>query len=178
MKTPKELRKISDGRIFAYTDALARRPDMVPVWGPGEEPEYPSDSKGLDIGAGAEDHLKKTLRKQTETIMNLENQLSVIGEENQKLLDRIDELEKQASAKSDPDESEDRPPHDDLPDETRLKILVEKTAEMIRRGDKNDFTGQGLPRVERLEAISGIAEVTGSERNMAYDAAQKIIADE
>ena len=35
---PKELKKITDGRILAYTDALAARPDMVPIWPDGVNP--------------------------------------------------------------------------------------------------------------------------------------------
>ena len=36
MSTPKHLRKISDGRVFAYTDVLAKRSDMVALWEEGE----------------------------------------------------------------------------------------------------------------------------------------------
>jgi hypothetical protein len=45
---------------------------------------------------------------------------------------------------------------------------------MLVKNDSNDFTGAGVPRVERLEAWAGIAEVTAQERTEAFEKAQEL----
>ena len=64
---PKELKKITDGRIFAYTDALAARPDMVPIWPDGvnpntssPQPQYPANHPLL-IDPGVIEKIKKNI---------------------------------------------------------------------------------------------------------------------
>ena len=178
---PKQLRKVTNNRIFAYTDALAELPDMVPVWGPGEEPEPEEQvSKGLEVNQkDLDSKVKKMLREKDKIIMNLEKQLSVIGDENQKLHDQIADLENKLLGPADSDpavNTETTPPAplDGLSKDERMDILVESTVEMLKAEDPNDFTGAGVPRVERLESWSGIAEVTAQERTEAFEKAQEL----
>jgi hypothetical protein len=182
MTNPKQLRKVTNNRIFSYTDALAALPDMVPVWAPGEEPEPEEQvSKGLEVNPKDIDrNVKKILREKDKIIMQLEKQLSVVGDENQKLHDQVATLETQWAAASEDEtvktvdpKTTDAAPHDNLTTEERMNILVGKTVEMLQKNDPNDFTGAGVPRVERLEAWAGIAEVTGQERTEAFEKAQE-----
>ena len=128
--TPKELRKLSDGRVFAYTEALAKRSDMVAVWG-GEQPEHYEPPKPLGL---------KIVEEDVEPPKEEGNMF-------------------------------DLPPK--LGDEGRIELLTQKTVEMLRRGDANDLTGQGVPRIPRLESLSGLSDVTSRERNEAFKSAKK-----
>ncbi len=168
MKTPKELRKLSNGRLFAYTDALAADPDMVAVWH-GEEPEhYEPEPRGLEVDGG----LKSIIRERDVQILKLEKQVSAMSDENLRLSAIISSWE-EGEPEEDPEE-EKTVPADDNNSLARMSVLIEKAAEMLRNGDANDFTGLGLPRVERLEALAGIPDVTSQERTAAFEAAKDL----
>jgi hypothetical protein len=49
--------------------------------------------------------------------------------------------------------------------ETRIEQIVKG----IDGLSEEDYTSSGLPRVESLEAITGIAEITGDERDEAWE---------
>ena len=183
-KTPTHLRKISDDRIFAYTEALAERPDMVPVWEAGEAPpeSETSMSKGLELNIdNADENIKELLRDQNSMILRQEKQISLLGDENQRLHEEISRLE-EALNESDETPSDAKTGDTEesqgvsVDDDTRMALLVEKTLEMIKNKDQNDFTGAGVPRVERLEAIAGIPEVTAQERTTAFEKAKEEMA--
>lgn len=180
-KKPKLLRKVEDpgkGRIFTYTEALAKRSDMVPIWGENEQPPEPVKSaSGLDVkGAEIVPLLHEQMREKDQIIAKLNRQIDALMEDNQAAAQEIHDL-KAKLAHGENEQRPEAPPHDDLPDPERLSLLVEKTVEMIRNGDENDFTGQGKPRVERLEAWAGIAEVNSKERDAAFEQAKAQLED-
>lgn len=187
-QTPKELKKVSGpgkGRIFAYTEALAARSDMVPVWGEDQQPpERVEPASGLSFpGSEIVPTLHEQLREKDKIIESMQQQIDGLVEDAQKDSQVIHDL-KAKIAQYELGESElpsetplEPPPHDGLSAEQRLKVLTAKTVEMIRNGDENDFTGQGKPRVERLEAWAGIAEVNANERDVAFDQAQALLKE-
>jgi hypothetical protein len=180
MGKPKQLRKTTNGRIFAYTDALAELPDMAPVWATGEEPEPEEPiSKGLEVNPkDLDSEAKKIIRAKDKQLVTMEKQLMVLSEENQKLLDQVADLEKQLAAPLTEGQAAENElatePLDDLAANERMDILVGKTLEMMTKDDPNDFTDANMPRVERLEVWAGIAEVTAKERTEAYKKAQEL----
>jgi hypothetical protein len=178
---PKQLRKISNGRLFAYTDALAELPGMAPVWAPGEEPEPEEQvSKGLEVNTkDIDSKVKKMMRSKDKMLVTMEKQLLALSEENQKLLDQVADLENLLAGVSLTEgqavENElATEPLDDLATNERMDILVGKTLEMMEKADPNDFTDANMPRVERLEVWAGIAEVTAKERTEAFKKAQEL----
>lgn len=171
MTTPKHLRKISDGRIFAYTQELAKRSDMVVVWEQDEEPQIElGTGGGLEIDPSDFDRkTKKLLEQKDKMIIATEKEMDKLVSENQELLDRVAELEAQFAGLEPADNEEEKKP---TSPETRMEVLIATVKAMITGGNSLDFTGAGMPRVERLEEISGIAEVSAEERNEAYRIAQ------
>jgi hypothetical protein len=178
MSTPKHLRKISDGRIFAYTEILAKRSDMVAVWEPGEEPDIElGTGGGLEVDPSDFDRkTKRLLEQKDKKLISTEKALNEVVMENQALLDEIEELKAKLEALGAPPEQteqvEKKPAAKDLSPEDRMALLVTTVREMIDGEDALDFTGAGLPRIERLEATAGVADVTAEERNEAYHAAK------
>jgi hypothetical protein len=166
---PKHLRKLSDGQILAWTPELAKRSEFVAHYEDGEEPEHDA-STGLDIRnmnkQEVADTLKEELRNATDRLLATEKEMNKLVIENQELNDRVAELEGREKPPEQPP-----PVVDNLSAKEREKLLVAKTVEMIKNADPVDFTGSGRPRVERLEAFSGIAEITAEERDTAFELA-------
>ena len=179
MKTPMHLRNVRNNRIFAYTEELASRPDMVPFWTKEARPSkeeiaslHSSTEGGLALEASDLDAKSKTLmRERDKQIINLERQLDAVGAENQKLHAEIDGLKAQIEALVSGDPLEVPVTKADVDVESRMNTLVEATKVILKRNDPNDFTGANMPRVETLEAEAGIGEVTGQERTEAYHTA-------
>ena len=184
METPKQLRNVATGRIFSYTEALAKRSDMVGVFDDGSEAVLVDKimSRGLNVSVEETDSMKALLREKDSIILNLQKELNVVANENAKLFDKIAELEKKdevidfSMTSGLPTVGKDPAPAGTKLYSDRMKALIEKCGEMIRAEDENDFTGLGLPRIERLEELSGIAEVSAQERTQAFEQAKKLLS--
>lgn len=108
---PKLLKKVSDGRIFNYTDKLAARVDMVPVWENGIDPYY-EKPKGLGLAAGESDidtaravnedvveegrtsQLRSALNEKNQQILSLQEQLNETSDECMRLNAEVARLTK------------------------------------------------------------------------------------
>jgi len=105
---PKLLKKASDGRIFTYTDALASRGDMIPVWESGVDPNH--DEKPMAAGGGLRDgsavdnhlldkagesrvsQLRVALNEKNQLILSLQDQLNQVSDECVRLNEEVARL--------------------------------------------------------------------------------------
>lgn len=179
------LKKVSGtgkGRIFNYTPELAKRSDMVPCDKDGNAyGSYVSTSGGLAIEGPPSADVKSELREKDQMIQGLQAQIEGLMQDNQENLAKIAEqsdyikgLEAKLSGEPVEEPAKPEPPRD-MDDAERMNLIVSITMSMIEENDLNNFTGQGKPRVEVLEAKCGIADVTGAERDEAFEKAQALM---
>lgn len=175
---PKELRCVTSGRIFAYSPALAKRKDMVPVW-KGANPNSPYEGPvglAIDPGKAQNEQLVKALRERDMIIQEagvqmqkLENEIDDLKEQLQTANAQINGLMEKLSSKSNPDLGAV-----EIPDADRQDIITEAVREMVKENNPDDFTKtHGLPRIEVIEARCGIAEISAAERDTALEALKK-----
>lgn len=135
----RQLKQVDTGRIFGYTEALAKRKDMIVI---GEAPVQ----KGLSIQTQDDSGYKAQIK-------SLQEQLDALMADNQALLEEIAKLKG-----ADPD---------------RFKKICDAAEVLITTNDSTAITSQGKIRIERLEAVSGIADITSQERDAAMEAMKK-----
>jgi len=174
MDKPKQLRSTESGRVFSYTEELAKRSDMVAIADSGEslgpwKETKDKPSNGLKVD-DVSDNLKVQLRQKDRIILRLEKDLAVLSSENSTLLDRIAALEANDTPDAEPEEAKTESEVSE-----RLESLTAACLKMIMSDNPNDFTGSGLPRIERLEELSGISDVNAKERTKAFEKAKELM---
>jgi hypothetical protein len=173
MLKPKMLRKTTDGRLFAYTDALASRPDMIPVWENDVDPNWVRPERltmtGELVAEEQTTQLRTVLYEKEELIKKLTEQIDSLTEDIMSQNEEIAKLNKMLF--SPPDEVEAIPDEPMLPkpDFDRKTMLVAAAKKLMAIGGTNNITARGQLRIEALEEESGLTGVTSTER----DAAQK-----
>lgn len=171
---PKELRKISDGRIFTYTDALAERKDMVPIWPDNVNPNVPEDVVDEDKKAGSKDRqLREEVANINKEKLALQKQLEDLYIENAKLNEEVSRLNQALDTKEAAGDKSEIPSINGLDPGGRQELINKAVEEMYNENDPLDFTGSNKPRVERIEARCSLADVSGAERDIAMAAIGK-----
>lgn len=182
---PKQLRKVTTGQIFGYTEALARRPDMVPVWADGVDPNTPQ-KPGLSVDGArsaelvrAVKELQEMLDKADETIQEKNGQLEMLQGELSAANAQVLELSHRLSAEMSANENKDSAEVDDsavietsvateLSRQDKIDLAV---AEIYTEGNKSDFTRtDNLPKIPSVEARCGFDDVSAKERDAAVEA--------
>lgn len=192
---PPLLKSAVNNRIFTWTPELAKRPDMVGInkdgttyIGPVDIPGEDTPEKLLNEGDDSPSKLRLALQESNQTIKRLQAQLNLMIEEIQAKQEKITNLEQKlygarpeppsSMRPEDPEEGadEDAPMeeqgHNLENEQFRAQILIDNIIQMIRNNDPNDFTGQGKPRIPRLQEMCGIGEIVASERDFAFDIAR------
>lgn len=180
MLKPKELRNVNNGRIFAYTDALAELPNMVPHWKDGVDPNR---AGGLDIGESVSgqinDALKSAMAKIEEknaTISELRNkidaQAELIAMLNKNVNAVVAENDELKKAMSEAENSKMKMPSVQSASE-RQTLINNAVRAILAEENPDELTTTGLPRVEAIEARAQIQDINAAERNIAVEAAKK-----
>jgi hypothetical protein len=170
---PKQLRNTDNGRVFAYTEALSKEPNMIPHWENGVDP---NQAAGLDIGASAGNQVKAAmteleteLEKAHMTIANLQTELRDRNSE----LARVTESNRRAMAeiaqlRSDLDDAGKTPrPQTQVDGSERQQMINAAVKAILTDKNSDELTTTGMPRVEAIEARCGIQDVNAAERNIA-----------
>jgi hypothetical protein len=160
MIVPKQLRKITTGQIFSYTEALAKRKDMIPHWPHNVDPNVPSS--GLGTEAAKDIAFKEAFGQAEKEIQSLQAYISTLEDEKKQLLD---ENQKLLSIVNNAPQKETQ----DVPMADRQAIINEAVRSILNDKNKHDITTTGLPRIEAIEAVSGLSDVTASEREIAME---------
>ena len=184
---PKLLRKTSDGRIFGYTEGLAKRSDMSPVWPKGVNPnigEVPDDKTIVESKDG---QLRQVIVEKDKQILGMQKQIDdlysvnvELNEENTKLNNALDVPPADAAGaevvglvtEHGHTETGDHPgthsQADSVSDSVdRQKLITDTVKTMKEERAEFDFTSQDKPRIESIEARCGLVDVTGEERDAA-----------
>jgi hypothetical protein len=158
MNKPMFLKRVDDGRILAYTEALASRKDMIPVWPDGEEPKdyKPPKPQGLRVDDVPANIWEEAVREKDKIILDMQRQMDEMVKEISRLTAEISEKNE---AVVEPEKPEI--------DSGRVSVIVSAINEMIKEADPLDFTGLGKARLEKIEARCGLTGVTGAERDEA-----------
>lgn len=163
---PKLLRKVSNGRIFPYTETLAKRKDMVPVWPDDVNPNISTPRTGLEIEASKDLQFSGALAEKDAIILNLNRQIEdlnkVISEQNEHIT-RLNQMI--STAPNAPETTQEVPPADP----GRMAKITEAAKKIMEVNDPNNFTGSGKIRIEPLEAACGLADITAGERDAAME---------
>jgi hypothetical protein len=163
MIVPKQLRKITTGQIFSYTEALAKRKDMIPHWPHNVDPNVPSS--GLGTEAAKDIAFKEAFGQAEKEIQSLQAYISKLEDEKKQLLDENQKL--LAIVNDKPLPPEEVPPNG--PKSDRQTIINEAVRSILNDKNEHDMTTTGLPRIEAIEAVSGLSDVTASEREIAME---------
>lgn len=174
---PKELRRISDGVIFGYTDALAGMNGMVAVWPDGVNPNIEEPpSEGLRVES-KDRQLRDVISDKSKQLVAMEKQVNDLYEENAKLNEEIAKLNRVIESMQAP---KDVPDAVDVPTFTPVAPIGDRQTfvnlaveQMYADNIPTDFTVTGKPRMESIEARSGIENVTSREREAAMKALGK-----
>ena len=173
MLKPKMLRKTTDGRLFAYTDALASRPDMIPVWENDVDPNWVRPERltmtGELVAEEQTTQLRTVLYEKEELIKRLTEQIDSLTEDIMSQNEEIAKLNKMLFSPVEEVEV--------LPDEEKMTatgydrrtMVVAAAKKLLAIGGTNNITARGQLRIEALEEESGFTDITSTER----DAAQK-----
>ena len=161
--TPKMLRKTTDGRIFAYTEALAARADMVAVWPDNVDPNFGEPKTGLEMVESKEGQLRTALSEKDRMIITLQGQMDDLVKDNQALNEEVSKLHAYINNLTKPKEAE-KPA-----DPERFAKILEAAQYIIATNDPNHFTGLGKIRIEPLETKSGLTDITAAERDAAME---------
>lgn len=179
---PKQLRKVSTGQIFAFTEALAQRSDMVPVWPDGVDPNEPTRKSGLTIDEGREsalrDHigdLEAKIEAAAIELLSKDREIADLQEQLKKSNAQVIALGNRAGT-----EEQEDPPADAENKVTETPVEVQELSRQDKidlavgeiYGDSNpdDLTKGGLPRIPAIEARCGFNDVTPEERKRAAEA--------
>lgn len=172
---PKELRKIDDGRIFGYTDALAKRPDMVPIWPDNVDPNtgvVPEEGTRVE---SKDRQLRSVIVEKDTIILGLQRQVDDLSVEISELNEEISRLNRALNASDSrtvaTGTESAKPAGNDM--ETRDNLILKTAKDMLDSGERINFTGQGKLRIERIEALSGLNDVTSQDREKAMKALGK-----
>ena len=158
---PKELRKITTGQIFAYTPELAKRKDMIPHWPNNVDPNV--KSTGLSTEAAKDiafqkafDQAEKEIKALQDYIKKLEDEKSVLLEENQRLLAVVNNPPPKVKQET------------TVPDDVDRQALINEAVKAILEDKaEGELTTTGMPRIEAIEARCGLANVNAAERELA-----------
>lgn len=146
MKKPPLLKKTTDGRIFAYTDLLAQRKDMMPVWPEGQQAWVEPTSAPVPVEG--DESLRSVIAEKDKMILSLQRQIDELAIE----LQRVNE-------EADPFEVEE-------PELTREEALRAAAIEILK-DPGGHLTSSGKLRIESLESLSGLTGVSAAERDRA-----------
>lgn len=194
--TPKTLRSTVNGREFAYTPILASRPDMVPVWPEGVDPNYGEGAAPADkISDTRAALLLEELRSKDALAESLNRQIDELRDQNSEMREEIARLSKALStseeivriskAFSSQGVSETTVRIGEVPDvgmkdydtdesdPIRMGKIIDAAKGIIASGDSNLMTNLGKIRIEPLEARAGVQGITSSERDHAMKAAKQ-----
>lgn len=151
---PRMLKQVTTGRVYMWTKALSARKDMVPtdtnLPAPQEKP-MPTESK--------EGELRALLAEKDKIILDLQRKLDEMAkaaiEQNDiaTLFEPVAAIEPPAATSSD-----------------RMKIITAGTQKIVNEDDRNNFTAMGKVRIEPLEIITGLTDITAQERDEAFEA--------
>jgi regulator of replication initiation timing len=180
---PKQLRQAKTGRLFTYSEGLAKRNDMIPVWSDGVDPNVAPE--GLSIDNSKSEKLRERIveleeeninlsrrlkaitdqnKNQTDAIRNLRDNVNKLTDDNVALNVQIDKL-KAKLAVSVPVSAGAAPPRTD-----RMKVITDAVRIIYSDNREDDFTGSGDPRISAVEARCGLNDVTAAERDQAVSA--------
>ena len=171
MLKPKMLRKTTDGRLFAYTDALASRPDMIPVWDQDVDPNWVKPERltmtGTLVAEEQATQLRTHLFEKEETIVKLNKQIDDLTEQLMSQNEEIAKLNKMLFAPV------EEVPIDNVIDPDRKRIMVAAAKKILADKDGHTITARGTIRIESLEEVSGLSGIVSTERDAAQKEAEK-----
>lgn len=172
---PKELKQVPSGRIFGYTEALAKRSDMVPIWPDGVDPNFVGEPKTPEqVKESRSGQYREELKAKDIIIQSLNNQIKDLAEEIDSLNAEIVKLRTLSEADN-PDTGVPNDPEFDAPadgeatTDERMANIKAAAALIMEKQDQNDFTGQGKIRIGPLEEITGYEDITATERDAAME---------
>lgn len=164
MLKPKMLRKTTDGRLFAYTDTLASRPDMIPVWENDVDPNWVKPERmnmtGEVVAEEQATQLRSVLFEKEALILKLNEQIDDLTEQLMSQNEEIAKLNKMLFS----------PKEEDIPetvDPARKEKLVKAARKILADNVPHTITARGQIRIETLEEVSGVEGITSTERDTA-----------
>lgn len=168
---PKQLRKISDGRVFTYTDKLARRSDMVPVWEDGVDPNIAAGNlTPEEVDESKQGQLRSSLAEKNKMLLEKDKQIEALTQQTIDQNTEIERLNITIANLSKPsiegDEQEEQPPEN----QARKEKIAATLKAILEENDPNNFTGSGKVRIEVIEALSELTGVSAAERDAAMEA--------
>lgn len=167
---PKELRSITSGRVFGYTEALAKRSDMVAVWPNGVDPNFGQEPMTEEqVNDSKTGQIRDELMSKNAIISNMQTQMDEMAAEIERLNDENSKLRQMLEPSVDDPSVKNTPTDKVNPPEIneRQAKIIAAAHDIMEKKEKNDFTGQGKIRIGRLEEESGISDITAEERDIA-----------
>ena len=171
MLKPKMLRKTTDGRLFAYTDALASRPDMIAVWENDVDPNWVKPERmtmtGELVAEEQATQLRAHLFEKEEIILKLNKQIDELTEQLMSQNEEISKLNKMLFAPV------EKVPDIKTADPDRQRVMVAAAKKILSDNLPHMITARGQIRIESLEEVSGLSGIVSTERDAAQKEAEK-----
>lgn len=166
MILPKHLKKVDNGRIFVYDPILAKRSDMIPVWEDGVDPNVKPKMTGLEIQVARDSQADSAMAEKEQQVHDLQAQVQdLLGQLNE-ANETIQKLN--AALKVGPTAPEPVKAQRVDADPERFGRIVDGVKKLMQ--DPNNMTGGGKVRIEPLEDMLGITDITAAERDAAMGA--------
>jgi len=155
--------------IFVYNETLAKRPDMVPHWPDGVDPN--SKPAGLNVNDGRAKALEGQIDERDKQIDALKAYIVDLEAKNKELTDELTKALGQLNKQNAPPEQvRDETTQPVIADAERDGLVLEAVKAIYADNDPKELTSTNLPRVEAIEARCGLADVTADDRSKAVKA--------